>query len=146
MDQKSFYVDSCIYLNLWQKESNEKSGVLYWKIAKEFFEKTGDKNAIIYYSGYLLKELSFILEKGAFNKKLQIFNNSSNFIRAKLSLIEFNLARSIEKESNHEISFFDIIHMLLAKKTNSILITRDKKLIEISKKYNVIAKTPEEIL
>jgi len=146
MDQKSFYVDSCIYLNLWQKESNEKSGVLYWKIAKEFFEKTGDKNAIIYYSGYLLKELSFILEKGAFNKKLQIFNNSPNFIRAKLSLIEFNLARSIEKKSNYEISFFDIIHMLLARKTNSILITRDKKLIEISKKYNVIAKTPEEIL
>ena len=146
MDQKSFYIDSCIYLNLWQKESDEKSGVAYWKLAKEFFEKIEDECAIIYYSGYLLKELSFILEKGTFNKKLQIFNNSPNFIRAKLSLIEFNLARSIEKKSNYEISFFDIIHMLLAKKTNSILITRDKKLIEISKKYNVIAKTPEEIL
>ena len=119
---------------------------MYWKIAKEFFEKIEDKNAIIYYSGYLLKELSFILEKETFNKKLQIFNNSPNFIRARLSLIEFDLARSIEKESNFEISFFDIIHMLLAKKTNSILITRDKKLIEISKKYNIISKTPEETL
>lgn len=142
----SFYVDSCIYLNLWQKESDEKSGILYWKLTKEFFEKIEDKKAVVYYSGYLLKELSFILEKEVFNKKLQIFNHSPNFVRVKLSIIEFNLARAIEKESNYEISFFDIIHMLLARKTNSILITRDKKLIEISKRYNVTAKTPEEIL
>jgi len=142
----SFYVDSCIYLNLWQKEGNENFGKPYWKIAKEFFEKIEDKNAIVYYSGYLLKELSFILEKEIFNKKLQMFNHSHNFRRIRLSVKEFNLARAIEKESNYEISFFDIIHMLLARKTNSVLITRDKKLADISKKYNVIERTPEEML
>ena len=36
--------------------------------------------------------------------------------------------------------------MLLAKKTNSILITRDNKLIQISKKYGVEVKKPEELL
>ncbi len=144
--KKRFYVDTCIYLNLWQKEGDASLGKPYWKIAKEFFEKTENENVIIYYSGFILKELSFILEKEIFNKKLQMFNYSPNFIRITLSVNEFDLAREIEKESNYEISFYDIIHMLLAKKANSILITRDKKLIRVSKRYNVIAKTPEEIL
>ena len=39
-----------------------------------------------------------------------------------------------------------IIHFLLARKTNSILITRDKKLIEIAEEYSVVVKKPEEIL
>ena len=63
-----------------------------------------------------------------------------------LSEEEFNLARKIEEESNYEISFYDIIHMLLAKKTKSLFITRDNKLIDISKKYNLVAKRPEELL
>jgi predicted nucleic acid-binding protein len=63
-----------------------------------------------------------------------------------LSREEFNLAREMEKESGYEISFYDFIHILLAKKTNSILITRDKKLLEFSKKYSVLAKRPEEVL
>jgi len=36
--------------------------------------------------------------------------------------------------------------MLLTKKTNSILITRDRKLLKLAKKYKINAKKPEEIL
>ena len=144
--QKRFYVDSCIYLNLWQKEWNENLGKPYWEIAKEFFERVETEDSIVYYSGYLLKELSFILEKNFFNKKLPMFNFSPNFKRISLSINEYNLARKIEKETNYETSFYDIIHMLLAKKTRSIFITRDNKLIEISKRYNVVVKRPEELL
>jgi len=144
--KKSYYIDTCIYLNLWQKEIEDHTRALLWKFAKDFLEKAETEDSIVYYSGYLLKELSFILEKDVFNKKLQMFNFSPNFKRISLSIDEYNLARKIEKESNYEVSFYDIIHMLLAKKTNSILITRDKKLIKISKKHNVTARTPEEVL
>ena len=44
-----------------------------------------------------------------------------------------------------EISFYDIIHMLIAKKTKSVLITRDNKLIEIAKKYSAEVMRPEEV-
>lgn len=141
-----FYVDSCIYLNLWQKERGKKLKIPYWKLAKLFFEKIEEEESIIYYSGFLLKELKFILTEEEFNQKRKLFESSPNFQRIKLSQNEFNLARAIEKESNFKISFFDIIHMLLARKTNSVLITRDKKLLKIAKRYSVIAKKPEEIL
>ena len=144
--KKRYYIDTCIYLNLWQKEVDEKPGALLWKFAKDFLEKAETENLTVYYSGYLLKELSFVLEKDIFNKKLQMFNFSPNFKRINLSISEYNSARRIEKESNYEVSFYDIIHMLLTKKTKSLLITRDNKLIDISRKYNLVVKRPEDLL
>lgn len=35
---------------------------------------------------------------------------------------------------------------IIARKINSILITRDKKLIESAKKYNIKVKKPEDLL
>jgi hypothetical protein len=57
-----YYVDSCVYLNLWQREISD-TGIPFWRIAKDFFEKLEDEKEVIYYSGYLLKELMFLLNK-----------------------------------------------------------------------------------
>ncbi len=143
---KSYYVDSCIYLNLWQEEVDERTGVAYWKFAKEFFDRVEDENSVIYYSGFLLKELKYILTEDEFNNKKELFENTLSFKRIVLLRDEFQEARKIELEIEFEISFYDIIHMLLARKSNSILVTRDNKLLEIAKRYSVNAKKPEEVL
>ncbi len=103
------------------------------------------ENSTVYYSGFLLKELLFIFDENQFIDKLELFNYSPNFKRASLTKQEYEEARKIKRE-NSEISIYDIIHMLLAKQTDSILITRDKLLIQLSEKYSVMAKKPEEIL
>ena len=142
--KKSYYIDTCIYLNLWQREVDDITKALLWKFAKEFLEKA-EEESIVYYSGFILKELKFILTDEEFDKKKVLFESSPNFRRVFLSEEEFNLARKIEKESNYEVSFYDIIHILLAKKTNSVLVTRDKKLLEFSEKYSVVARKPEQL-
>ena len=139
---KSVYIDSCIYLNLWQKEGNEKFGVPYWKISEDFFENCTKENVTIYYSCFVLKELKFVLAENEFKEKRKLFDS---FKKISISDEEISLARKIESELRYEISFYDIIHILLALKTNSILVTRDKKLLIAAKKYSVIAKKPEEI-
>lgn len=141
---KSYYVDSCIYLNLWKKEFDNFGNPL-WKFAKDFFERADSENSIIYYSGFLLKELMFILSTEEYLDKRELFETSPNFKKTILSKKEFNLASKIKKE-NSEISFYDVIHMLLARQTNSVLVTRDKLLIELTKKHSIVAKKPEEIL
>ena len=146
MVEQLFYVDTCIYLNLWQKEKEETLGIPHWKSAKDFFEKCDNKDSIIYYSGFLLRELEFILDSPEFNQKHQLFRQSPNFERIFLSEGEYNQARIIEYELNYGISFFDVMHMLLAKKSDSILITRDKELLDTAGKYSVIAKQLEELL
>lgn len=140
----SYYVDSCVYLNLWQKEKS-KFGRPLWKFAKNFFEKIEQKEYLIYYSGFLLKELSFILTENEFAQKRLMFEASPNFKKVKLTSNEYELARKIESK-NKDIGFYDILHMLLTRKTNSILITRDKELLKLAKKYRINAKKPEEIL
>lgn len=140
---KCYYVDSCIYLNLWKKEIDEYGNPL-WKFAKEFFEKAENECSIIYYSGFLLKELMFILSTEEYLDKRDLFESSPNFKKVLLSKEEFDLARKIKNEI--QISFYDVIHLLLAKKTGSIFITRDKLLIEFAKNINVETKKPEEIL
>lgn len=142
----NFYVDACIYLNLWQMEGDERFGVPYWKIAQDFLIKVDQGVNIIFYSGVLLRELKFILGEKEFSKKRLLFSSSANFRKINIFSEDLANARKIEHETSYEISFYDILHMLLAEKSGAILITRDKKLLEIAKKYGVIAKRPEEFL
>ena len=75
-----------------------------------------------------------------------MFDASPNFKKIDISIEDLNKARKIESELYYEISFFDIIHMLLSIRTNSILITRDRKLLDVAKDYQATAKRPEELL
>jgi predicted nucleic acid-binding protein len=139
----SYYVDTCIYLNLWKKEVDD-SGNQLWEHAKDFFERAESEEAIIYYSGFLLKEFLFLLSTEEYLQKRDMFDSSPNFKKVILSKEEFELAGKISK-ANKQLSFYDVIHMLLAKKTNSTLVTRDKLLISLAKDYSVTAKRPEEL-
>jgi len=141
----SYYIDTCIYLNLWQKEVSF-SGVKYWEIAQNLLEFIEEKNYTIYFSGFILKELNYILSKKEFENKKELFENTTNFKKVFLDKEELEEARKIEKEVNFDVSFYDIIHMILAKKTKSILVTRDKRLMNIAIKHKVDVKLPEEII
>ncbi len=51
MEQKSFYLDSCIWLNLFKKEGDSSKGVPFWKIAEDFVNKimfSEDEERILY--------------------------------------------------------------------------------------------------
>lgn len=144
MARNLFYVDSCIYINLWNKEGSARFGTPYWKIAAKFFEKFKE-NSIFYYSNFILKELKFNIPKKEFAQKLKLFNSSSNFKKLKCSPAKFQLARKIESELRYEISFYDILHLILAKRSDAVLITRDKKLINACHRYEVAVNRPEDL-
>ena len=135
-----FYVDSCIYLNLWKKEEG-LHGQKFWKYAESFFEKS--KNQFIYYSGFVLKELENVLTSKDFAAKRRIFNKPF-FVRVMPIQNDYDEARILEVIANFEISFFDCLHIILTRKINAILITRDRKLIDFAKRYCKVAR-PEEL-
>jgi len=37
--KKRYYIDTCIWLNLFKKEVDSKSGIQYWKFAKDLIEE-----------------------------------------------------------------------------------------------------------
>lgn len=145
MKKKSFYVDTCIYLNLWNKEGDESKGVPYWKIAKDFFEKIRYSSKIIYYSNIILKELKFNLESNFFGEKNELFKKDKKFVFKGVINEDCVLARKIQSKYNYEIGFGDCLHIAICKRLTLILITRDKKLIEIAKQIINVSK-PEDLI
>jgi predicted nucleic acid-binding protein len=139
----NYYVDTCIYLNLWKKE--EEGEKLYWLLAKNFLEKLQKNGDKVFYSGFILKELLFILPTDEFIEKRNFFEDKTLFNKIILSKEEYNEASKIKNSLKTDCSLFDIIHILLAKKTNSCLVTRDKDLISLSKHFNLQAKFPEDV-
>ena len=141
-----YYVDSCIYLNLWQKEGDESKGIPYWKLAQEFLDKSDSEGSTIYYSGFILKELKYKLPKDIFREKRKMFNESPFLKRVVIDDLTFREARRLESETEYRHGFYDILHTLLAKRTGSVLVTRDKGLIAFARSLSVVAKRPEELL
>jgi len=60
MNKKIYYVDTCIWLNLINREGDESKGVPYWKIAEDFLNQIKNNLDIkIIVSDSVLKELSY---------------------------------------------------------------------------------------
>jgi predicted nucleic acid-binding protein len=139
-----FYVDSCVYINLWQKEVS-KTGKPLWKLALDFFEYAEKEKEVIYVSGFVMKELGFVLEASEFEKKKDIFNNKTRFRKLIALPEDYDNARKLESETGFEISFFDCMHVILAKKIGATLITRDGNLIKVASLHCAVAR-PEDVV
>ncbi|MBU1632717.1 MAG: PIN domain-containing protein [Nanoarchaeota archaeon] len=140
MAQKTYYVESCIWLNLFKKEVHPTKGTPFWKIAKDFLE---DNNKIIV-STIGIKEISFkIPEKIDYVMKFFKENDYIEMIKTRPE--DYDLARKFEDGEEFKISFYDYLHVAIAKRLNVPLITRDNELIEFAKKHVEVFK-PEELI
>lgn len=147
MAQKSYYLDSCIWLNLFKKEGGPTKGAPYWKIAEDFINKvifSEDKEII--YSGLIFREIQFKLNnEELFKYRLEFINGEEKFKRTDVTKEDYSFARKLESESNFDLSFYDCIHIAICKRLNLVLVTRDNNLIEFAKNHIVVDK-PENLL
>ncbi len=140
MAQKTYYVDSCIWLNLFKKEGDPTKGVPYWQLAKDFLKQ----NNQIIISTIVLKELSYKLNE-LFDEKLEFFKNTEFVEIIKTTSEDYDLARKFEDEEEFKISFYDYLHVAIAKRLNIPLITRDRDLIDFAIKHIEVFK-PEDLI
>ncbi|MCH7568025.1 MAG: PIN domain-containing protein [Nanoarchaeota archaeon] len=142
MSKGEYYLDSCIWLNLFKKEGDATKGIPYWKLAKDFIEQVEENNEKIIVSTIVLKELYFTT-KNKF-EVIQAFLKESEFIKiVKTTPEDYEQAREWEK-SHKELSFYDYLHVAIAKRLKVYLITRDEELINFAKCQVEVFK-PEDI-
>ena len=135
MPQKTYYIDSNIWLNLFKKEGDPTKGVPYWKIAKDFLEQVIFSEHQIAYSGFVLKELKYNLkDRRLFEEKKKFLEDESKFVFVKAKVEDYDYARKLESEHNFILSFFDCIHIAICQRLGFFLVTRDKLLMKIAKK------------
>ena len=140
---KEYYVETCIWLNFFKEEGDATKGIPYWKLAEDFIDQVGNKNEKIIVSTIVLKEL-FFNAKDKFNQIRKFFKDSEYIVIIKTNPTDYELARKWEKEHG-QISFYDYIHLAIAKRLNIPLITRDQDLMEFAKGHVEVFK-PEDLL
>ncbi|MCK5321349.1 PIN domain-containing protein [Candidatus Pacearchaeota archaeon] len=139
-----YYLDSCIWLNLFQKEGDALKGMPYWKIALDFIENIEKAGNQIYVSTIVLKELQYIL-----GDKFQVavdYFKQMNFVRIiKTKNEDHNLARRFEIEDDSRISFYDYLHVAVVKRLGCVFVTRDKDLLKFSQS-RINVDLPEKLI
>jgi predicted nucleic acid-binding protein len=143
MNKETFYLDSCIWLNLFKNEGDSTKGKPYWKIAEDFLKYVSSNDNEIFVSSIIVKEI-FFKAKNIFKSVNTFFQEEKYIQNISVKKEDYIFARKLESKSNFGISFCDCLHIALSKRSNAILVTRDRKLIEFAKEY-VIVKKPEEL-
>ena len=143
MGEKEYYLDSCIWLNLFKKEGDPTKGTPYWKLAKDFIEQVEDEKGTVIVSTIILKELHFKLE-GKFYDVKRFFKEAEHITIVKTTNEDYYLAREFEQQHGL-ISFYDYLHVAIAKRMGIPLITRDLDLMNFAKSHVEVFK-PEELI
>ena len=138
----NYYVDTCVWLNLFKKEVNKTSGIQYWKIAKDFFRKIEERQEKIIVSTIVLKELYFRLKEKF--QMINFFFKEAKYIDiVKTTTDDYKLARKWEIEYEG-LSFYDYLHIAITKRMSACLVTRDAELINFAKIFVIVLK-PEGV-
>ncbi len=136
-------MDTCIWLNLFKKEVSYK-GVQYWKIAEEFIHYVKNDKGRLYISPIILKELKF--KSGKLFEKIKSFFFNENYIElVKFFPEDYEFARRIEDEDKYGLSFYDYLNIAIAKRLGAVLVTRDREMINLAKRY-ILVKRPEDLI
>ncbi|MBS3139687.1 PIN domain-containing protein [Candidatus Woesearchaeota archaeon] len=143
MAKNEHYLDSCIWLNLFKKEGDPTKGIPYWKLAKDFIEQVEDEKGKIIVSTIILKELYFTL--GEKFDGVKGFLKEAGYVNIiKTTSDDYDLAREFEQQHGL-ISFYDYLHVAIAKRLGIPLITRDRDLMDFAKNHVKVFK-PEDLL
>jgi predicted nucleic acid-binding protein len=131
-----YYVDTCIWLNLFKKE--ERFGVKYWEIVEEFVEKNHDLIISPAVLGELREHLRMKYED------IIAFFKENNVQLELIQIKDYATAKAIQEEQESMLSFKDCVHITIARRIGAVLITRDRELIMRGNEY-VQTFRPEEI-
>ena len=131
-----YYVDTCIWLNLFREE-HAPNGVPLWLFTEEFIIRAKQEGWEILISSVVLGELSRRLDLELVHESFQAFT----FVETRRE--DYALASSIE--ASHFIGMNDCLHLAISKRMDAVLVTRDKNLLRVAKRF-VKAKKPEDLL
>lgn len=124
-----YYIDSCVYLDFLERR-NQLAEKLFFRLIK-----TKEK---VFISTFLVFELKKYCSEQDLMDLFRMLNTSL----IEVNLEDYDKAEKIAKQRN--LPKGDVIHALLARRSNSILITNDKH-FQCLKDYCLV-KSPKDII
>jgi predicted nucleic acid-binding protein len=115
-----YYIDTCIFLNIWKKEVGPDSETPLYETSETFLRHALEHHTVLI-STVTLQEL-------AGNLAPTEFNLLSDSLLNRTQVIEID-EHAVEKALSVK-HYADTLHLLLARQHNAVLVTRDKRLIQ----------------
>ncbi len=123
---KKFYLDSCIWLDYF---GDRKDGLRpLGEFAFQFLKKCENNNFSVLVSDTVVLELETILPK---EQVKEIFSSFKRIIqKVNASAEEVSEARKEWNKRSKNIPFKDILHAIISKNNNAVIISRDRHFLE----------------
>ena len=129
----NYYLDTCIWIDFIENRYDRMNPI--GEYAFLFLKKCRKKNKIILYSNHTIYELN--------RTGYDFFELSKDFkkVLKKVEIKNIDLVKANEIKKINFIPFGDALHLILTRKNNGILVSRDNHLLDFKK-----TKLPEKLI
>ena len=135
---KKYYIDTAIWRDLHENRKDKSKNL--GELAFESFKKIRANKEKIVYSDFVVEELSRAYDKQTIDK---LFKGVSEALE-KVEINEIQLKEAADLSKKLNIPLGDAVHGVLARDTNSIMVTRDKHFKKLKDKITI--KKPEDLI
>lgn len=135
---EKYYVDSAIWRDLHENRRDKFRPLGEW--AFELFRQIGISKGKILYSDLVVKESSVAYDEEVINK---LFENKAGLLE-KVEIKESQVKEAAKLSKKRNIPFGDVLHGVVARDNDAIMVTRDNHFKELQDV--VCVKKPEELL
>ena len=134
-----YYVDSCIWIDYFENRSDKFRPLGDW--ALDIIKKIIKEDSLFIISDHLINELENRYSSEELDKFFEIIPEKL-IIRINTNEEQAKEASKIKNKLN--IPFSDVLHAILARDNQAILVSRDKHFYELQKQ--IIIKKPEDLI
>ena len=134
-----YYVDTCIWRDFHENRSDRFRPLGEW--AFQFFRMIKKTRSKVLYSSLILKELSIVFDKKTILEILSIVNDENLLEKVKINREQYGEAARLNRD--RKLPFVDLLHAILARDNNAILVTRDKHFQQFD---DIEIRKPEDLI
>jgi len=135
-----YYFDTSIWRDYFENRSEKFMPTGDW--AFELLQKIIKERSIVLYSDLVIKELRIDYSDEEIERTFDIIKSVGLLNKVDVTQEDYSEVRKLK--STLDIPFSDIIHAVLAKNNNALLVYRDKHFYELQKITEI--KKPEELI
>ena len=135
-----YYIDASIWRDFHENRVDRFRLLGEW--AFELFKKIRKNKEKVLYSDLIVEELSKDFGKETIIKIFSIMMEEG--LLKKVEIKEKQIKEAVRLRNNLKIPFGDVLHAILARDNNAIMVTRDRHFEEVQNIVNI--KKPEELI
>lgn len=138
---EKYYFDTCIWRDHYEARFS-LTGKPMGDYASRLFAKVIKDKDTLFFSEFIIRELKSDFDNEDISNMLNVLFVSGILKKAEISEIDYRKAKEIGLERN--LPPGDVLHAIIAAKSNAVLVSQDKHLQQL--KDIVEVKRPEEII